>query len=126
MANEGELIDGLRMRDFEIVFLEEFSLIEQIRLFQEAHIIVGPHGAGHSNIMWSAPGTHLLKVFHPSWMHPCYALLSGMKKIHYHCLVGYSGMSRGRWTGISYFGIFENPAIDPKILFEKIDHLLDS
>lgn len=126
MANEGELLNGLRQRGFEIVALEDFSLIDQIRLFQETRIIVGPHGAGHSNIMWSAPGTHLLEVFHPSWMHPCYALLADIKKIHYHCLVGYCGSSRGQWTGISYFGIFENPVIDPEILFDKIDQLLDS
>lgn len=123
MANEDALTDGLLKRDFEIVRLEEMELMNQIRLFQEAHIIVGPHGAGHANIMWSASGSHLLEVFHPSWMHPCYAFLAGFRKIHYHCLVGYNGSSRGRWKWGSYFGIFENPEIDPEILFEKIDQI---
>jgi capsular polysaccharide biosynthesis protein len=123
MANEDELIEGLRQRDFEIVRLEELRLLDQIRLFQEARVIVGPHGAGHSNIMWSAPGSHLLEVFHPSWMHPSYAFLADLKKIHYHCLVGYHGSSRGSWRWGSYFGIFENPVIDPEIFFKKIDQL---
>jgi hypothetical protein len=126
MSNESELIDGLRDRGFEILHLEELSLQEQISRFREASLVVGAHGAGHANIIWCIPGTHLVEVFHPSWMHPCYALLSQILGINYHCLVGEEDRSSGRWTEMSRYGIFENPAITPALLFNKIDSLISS
>jgi len=124
MANEDVLTAGLESRGFEIIGLEDLGLPEQIRTFQESAIIAGPHGAGHANIMWSQPGTHLLEIFNPSWMHPCYSLLAEMKGIHYHCLVGKDGGSTGNWNTRSRFGIFENPEIDPEVFFRKIDSLV--
>jgi hypothetical protein len=124
MAKEELLVEGLVSRGFEIMCLEELGLSEQIRAFQEAAVIVGPHGAGHANIMWSQPGIHLIEVFNQNWMHPCYALLAEIKGIHYHCLVGKDGKSSGRWTTMSRFGIFENPSIEPDVLFQKIDSIL--
>jgi len=126
MVNEAALIDGLQSRGFELIHLEGFSVTDQIRLFQEAAVVVGPHGAGHANIMWSAPGTHLLEVFHPSWMHPCYAILAKIRGIHHHSLVGFSGAACGSWTRTSRFGIFEDPAINPNIFFRKIDEITHS
>lgn len=124
MENEQDLLGGLLERGFEIITLEEISLAEQIRIFQEAKIVVGPHGAGHANILWSAPGTNLLEVFSPTWMHPCYAILARNCGIEYHCLVGHGGDAKGRWTHRSRYGIFENPRIQPAIFFTKIDNIL--
>lgn len=124
MANEDDLLDGLAERGFECVQLEDLSLDEQISRFQEAAIIAGPHGAGHANILWASPGTRLLEVFHPDWMHPCYALLSQILGLHYHCLVGRSGGSRGSWTEKSRYGIFENPAIEAATFFDTLDTLI--
>jgi capsular polysaccharide biosynthesis protein len=123
MSNETALLAGLAARNFEMIHLENLSLHEQITLFQEAAVVVGPHGAGHANIIWSSPGIRLLEVFHPAWMHPCYALLSQILGIHYHCLVGHDGSSRGSWTEKSRYGIFEDPSIDPEILFRTIDSI---
>ena len=126
MLNEAELIHGLKERGFEIVHLEDFSLSGQIQLFQEAAVITGPHGAGHANIIWCSPGTKLLEVFNPSWMHPCYALLSEILGINYHCLVGHEDSEKGSWTEKSRYGIFEDPSIDPQIFFRKLDSISKS
>lgn len=124
MGNEPELMEGLTARGFQTFYLEDMSVMEQIRVFKEAEIIVGAHGAGHANIIWANKGVHLLEVFHPAWMHPCYAILSSIMNINYHCLVGYSGEEKGNWTTSSRFGIFENPTIDPKVFFRKIDSII--
>jgi hypothetical protein len=121
MANESEIAEGLTRRGYEMICLEDYSLEDQIRLFQQAWVIVGPHGAGHANIMWCSPGTHLVEIFHPSWMHPCYAILSRIKGLQYHCLVGHDGMATGHWDNKSYFGIFQHPSIDPTVLFRTLD-----
>jgi capsular polysaccharide biosynthesis protein len=124
MANENDLVPGLHERGFEVIQLENHTVEEQILMFRQAAVVVGPHGAGHANIMWSAPGTSLLEVFDPTWMHPCYALLAEMRGIHYHCLAGFSGLERGSWSSRSRYGIFENPRIDPDVFFRNLDPLV--
>ena len=32
------------------------TIMEQIKLFQKAKLVVGPHGAGLTNIVWTPPG----------------------------------------------------------------------
>jgi len=123
MENETDLLEGLISRDFEVIQLENFPVSDQIRLFQEATIIVGPHGAGHANIMWAPQTARLVEVFHPYWMHPSYAVLSAIRGIEYHCLIGHDGFCEGNWNSRSYFGISENPTIKPEVFFGKIDQI---
>jgi hypothetical protein len=35
---------------------------DHIALFRRAHVIIGSHGAGMMNILWSSPGTHVVEV----------------------------------------------------------------
>jgi hypothetical protein len=57
VLNEKELIPMLRSLDFEIITMSEFSFIEQVAIFQNAKVIVTPHGAGLSNIIFSKKTT---------------------------------------------------------------------
>jgi capsular polysaccharide biosynthesis protein len=49
--NEIELL--FAKNSFEVVFLEDLSLIDQISIVKNAHIIAGFHGAGLANMVWS-------------------------------------------------------------------------
>ncbi len=60
MQNEPELEACLQSLGFAIVRLEEFSVAQQISLFHNAELVVGPHGAGLSHLAAAQPG---LKVF---------------------------------------------------------------
>jgi capsular polysaccharide biosynthesis protein len=40
-------------KDFEIVFLEDLSFIEQMQLFRNAGIVIATHGAGLTNLIFS-------------------------------------------------------------------------
>ncbi|MEM6798063.1 MAG: glycosyltransferase family 61 protein [Planctomycetota bacterium] len=42
--------------------LEELSAAEQYRLFADAAIVIGQHGAGLANCLWCRPGTLLLEL----------------------------------------------------------------
>ena len=46
-----------------VFYLEEMGLKDQIRLFQEADLIIGNHGSGLCHLIWSKPGTKILEVF---------------------------------------------------------------
>lgn len=57
IRNEAALIDALRQRGFDIVTPSGLSLTEQIRLFRNAGVVVGPHGAALTSIALCDPGT---------------------------------------------------------------------
>ncbi|QGX96468.1 DUF563 domain-containing protein [Haloplanus rallus] len=51
--NDDAVLDALDDYGFEPYRLEELPVAEQVRLFAEAEAVVGPHGAGLSNIVYS-------------------------------------------------------------------------
>ena len=59
--NEGPVEHALRQYGFESILMENHTVAEQIGMFRDAEMIVGPHGAGLSNIMFSAPGTRVME-----------------------------------------------------------------
>ena len=52
VVNEAEIIDCLRQFDFEVIELANRSVSEQAELFASARIVVGPHGAGLTNLVF--------------------------------------------------------------------------
>ena len=69
VANEREVIDYLSKKGFHAIELESLSIKMQIALFRTAEIVVGPHGAGLSNIVYANPKTDLIE-FLPDDEHP--------------------------------------------------------
>jgi capsular polysaccharide biosynthesis protein len=90
VTNEAELLQILRRDGFEVCFPEELSFLEQVRLFAEARIVVSPHGAALSNLVFCAPGTSVLEVFSPHYVNVCYWALSNQLGLDYHYLLGES------------------------------------
>lgn len=87
LRNEDELFDLLRRRGFERVALEEFSTREQIRMFAKASHIVGQHGAGLTNLMFSPPGTRVLELFSGETLHQ-FRFLSHAADLDYSSIAG--------------------------------------
>ena len=52
VKNEAELEPLLKEHGFQVFVPSEHSLEEQIRLFRRAEMVVGPHGAGLTNLVW--------------------------------------------------------------------------
>lgn len=63
---------GLRHKDqveyifkqlqFRIVFMEDLSVLEQIKLASNSAVIAGFHGAGLSNIIWASEGSTIVEI----------------------------------------------------------------
>jgi Glycosyltransferase 61 len=68
VINESELEPVLRKNGFEIIEAECLSFAEQIRLFSEAEMVVGPHGAGLTNIVFAPPECKVLELFQPTYV----------------------------------------------------------
>jgi len=62
VINEGELLPILERYGFEVICLRSLSFVEQVKLFSEAEIVVGPHGAGLANLMFCSAGVKVLEL----------------------------------------------------------------
>ena len=76
IVNEPALIDMLCSLGFEVVKCELLSFADQVRIFSHAEIIVGAHGAGLANIMFSPEGSKVVEIAHPDWPSPDYYILA--------------------------------------------------
>ncbi len=68
VINEDEVYAALSPLGFESHALAALSLQQQIELFDDAHTVVGPHGAGFANMSFSQPGAKAV-VLENSWNH---------------------------------------------------------
>ncbi len=64
VTNEPEVVEMLARRGFEVLKLATLPLAEQVRAFAEAKLIVGPHGAGLTNIVFAASNATVVDL-HP-------------------------------------------------------------
>ena len=111
LENEAEFESWLAERGFEVLYAERFSFAEQVNVFSQASVIVGPHGAGLSNLVFSSPSAALIEVGSPLRADPCFENLA-------------------RVLGCPYSRVFATPGkwVDSSILdsdgFESIDRVL--
>ncbi len=83
MRNEAALIEAMRQRGFEIVTPGTLSLGEQIRLFRNAGIVVGPHGAGMTNIVFCEPGTIIYELVPAQYTNSWFCNLAHICRLRY-------------------------------------------
>jgi len=76
VENEEELENTLEGIGFQIVRLERLSFCKQIELMHDASVIVGMHGAGLSNMIWSRKPCRVVEVFPNNCYNDCFARLA--------------------------------------------------
>ena len=62
IVNENEVIHFLKNKGFKIVRLTDLSFAEEIKLFNNADIVVGLQGAGLTNLIWSGKQTKIIEL----------------------------------------------------------------
>jgi capsular polysaccharide biosynthesis protein len=75
VVNEQDVIELLAPLGFEVVRAEELSFAEQVRTFAEADVLVAPHGAATTSIVFSEHMS-VLEFFEPSYVIPTFYCLS--------------------------------------------------
>ncbi|MBU5614500.1 glycosyltransferase family 61 protein [Geomonas azotofigens] len=76
LGGEAELERILREMGFTVLHCEELSFADQVRVFHDAEIVVGSHGAGLSNLVWSEPPCRVVEIFPKNYILDCFAWLS--------------------------------------------------
>jgi len=67
LLNSDEIERIAEQFGFEIVACERLSFGEQVRLFSEARLIAGVHGAGLVNMVFAPPGTQVIELIGPRY-----------------------------------------------------------
>jgi hypothetical protein len=87
LINEQEVITYLEGHGFEIHQCSTLSVEEQQRLFASAGVIIAPHGAALTNIVWSNPGTRLVEFLSVKHLNPCFRDLARANQMPYSAIV---------------------------------------
>lgn len=91
IANENEVVEFFKCLGWGIVDTAALSLAQQVQLFSEAEAVVGPHGAGFSNLVWCKPGCKVVELFSPAHLNGCYEWLSYCVKADYQFIISPPG-----------------------------------
>lgn len=84
VTNEKEIMEILSKYDFEIVYLEENTVLQNSIIFSNADIIIGPHGAGLTDLIFCTDST-VVELF-GSKIKPPYERLASVLNVEYTSL----------------------------------------
>ena len=62
IVNNNEVKEHLQKYGFKSITLSQYDFIDQVKLFNNAKIIVGLHGAGFANMIFSKPRTKIIEI----------------------------------------------------------------
>ena len=88
LSNEAAVIEALAQCGFVAVRLEDYALAAQIALFANAEIIVAPHGAGLTNMVYASRQTKLVELLMDTWVNWCFRRLAALGGQYYDCVIG--------------------------------------
>lgn len=98
--NESEVFESLAARGFTFVEDKPRSLVDQIGIFRNATVIVAPHGAALTNLLWCEEGTQVIELFGENYQPPYYRNLSAFRSLDYHKL-GQDTVDEGHWSEVN-------------------------
>jgi len=84
IVNENELVRALRPLGFERYRLERMPVADQIAIFSSAECVIGPHGAGLTNLAFCRPGTKVVEISTPYRPWACFYEIAHHRGLDYH------------------------------------------
>ncbi|KAK8794597.1 hypothetical protein WA158_001578 [Blastocystis sp. Blastoise] len=112
--------------------LELFTPFEQMKVFSQSDIIIGPHGAGFSNIIFCEPYTAIIELMPFGWGERCYKEMTENVNCYYRRFtsednspppecISFGPESREcKWFGIRD----KNFKMKPEPIVTAVEHLL--
>lgn len=120
-VQEPDLWPELERRGFERLDPGTLTVQEQIDRFASAQLVVGPHGAALTNLVFAQPGTAVVELFAPSYVNHCYwTIAEALDGIDYHYLVG-DGRHR---AGRPMTGVLTDVELPARRVLRTVDRLL--
>lgn len=88
IINEPEVLKLLRSAGFETLTMDGRTVSEQAAIFAAAGVVVAPHGAALTNLVFCQPRTAVIDIFSPQYVNPCYWVLAEELELRYFYLIG--------------------------------------
>jgi len=125
MINEDELFEALKAYGFKRYFLEHLSIEEQIELFYDADYVIGTHGAGMTNMIFSYP-IKVLEIFPNEYFQTHYYYLAKSLGHTYRYCHGYGVGAGGEKKSMRKDDIWSLRRADFKVnVSEVVERLLE-
>ena len=86
MRNDSIISEFLNQIGFTTLRLETLDVKTQISILSNSSIIIAPHGAGLTHLVWSRPTT-VIEIFPPKLSNDCYEILCTYYDISYHKVI---------------------------------------
>ena len=112
--NENELMRHISQYNFELVSNEDLDLLDQMKLFATADVIIGSHGAGLSNIISCKPNTIVIELFPDN--------IDLTTHCHYYLISDILGIKHAHLTGKT-MSKTDDFLISPSALLSLLKHL---
>jgi hypothetical protein len=117
VTNEAEIIPILEKFNFIILEDSPLSIFDQFNLFQSAKIILGPHGAAFSNIVYCKKQTKIIEFFPENYYPPYYFYLSGVLGLDYYGFIENDGHLISHYSNLEV-DLSINPSILENLLIK--------
>lgn len=124
ILNERELIASLKTRGFSILCLEDFKVEEQAALFNRAALVVAPHGAGLTNLVFAHENTKVIEIFHPDYLSDCFFHMTQLLKQRHDYTIADKAFKTSYhkvWHQLTGKDQLKDVIVDLKVLLEKVD-----
>jgi len=125
VVREEELMRALEERGFVRIEPGGMSVRDQIDHYAAAEIVVAPHGAALTNLVFAAPGIKVLELFPANYVNSCFwAIADSIPDSQYRYLVDGDVAQHG--PGSPMNRIQADIDVDPAAVIEAVDRLLES
>ena len=103
LLNEQPLLDLLASLGIQAVEPQDLPFPEQVGLFANADVVIGPHGAGLANIVFCKPKSYVIELIPSEYRNKCYWALSANIGFRYAYSIGEPSQNRlGRKESVSF------------------------
>ena len=102
IVNEKDVLNVLSKEmglEVKVIRLEKLKAISQVKLFSEADIAFGVHGAGFVNTVWMMPYSGLFEIMNPQYYREYYINIAFVKRLFY---TGFRNVTVSQRFKISY------------------------
>ncbi|MEE9367286.1 MAG: glycosyltransferase family 61 protein [Pontiella sp.] len=123
ISNENKILPLLEHHRFEVVHPGKMTVAKQMKMFASADIIVSPHGAELTNLVYCRPGTKVIEFFSPYYLNPCFKHLAVLRGVEYLALVGKGG-TRVLRKQLDAHHVWANIKICPLTLVSLLESML--
>jgi hypothetical protein len=91
LTNEAEVVAILTKYNFETVYFEELSFLQQVALMQQTAIFIGIHGANMTNILYMQKNGYVIEMLSETYINISYLHMSNSLDLNYYLVPSTTG-----------------------------------